>query len=102
MISEAEIASLNGALANAFLVVQRLRPAMLRVRGGSTSSSSQGGVDRTALVVYFDSQPMGGVDALREVLTTQVREIRYLSASDATTMFGTGHMSGAIQIISKR
>ncbi|HYW48988.1 MAG TPA: hypothetical protein VE861_00195, partial [Gemmatimonadaceae bacterium] len=93
LITEDEIATAATGLQNAFFVVQRLRPQMLRVRSGSTSSggsSSSMDVTSSELFVYLDSQRMGGVDALREIQTTSVREIRHLSPSDATTLFGTG------------
>lgn len=103
LITEEEITTAAAGLQNVFLVVQRLRPQMLRVRSGSTGGgSSSGDVSANELLVYLDSQRIGGVDALREVQTTSVREIRYLNASDATTLFGTGHMGGAIQVITKR
>lgn len=104
LITEDEITTAGTGLQNAFLVVQRLRPQMLRVRSGSTSSDGGGGmnVNSTELLVYLDSQRVGGVDALREIQSDTIREIRYLNASDATTLFGTGHMAGAIQVVSKR
>lgn len=104
LITEDEITTAGTGLQNAFLIVQRLRPQMLRVRSGSTSSDGGGGmnVNSTELMVYLDSQRVGGVDALREIQANTIREIRYLNASDATTLFGTGHMAGAIQVVSKR
>lgn len=110
VITEEEIAS-NGSFTNALEIVQRLRPAMLRVRGGmggaqasEASSSGGGGMDAGSneIKVYVDNQPMGGVDALRQIVPSQLKEIRYLSPSDATTLFGTGNTAGAIQVISKR
>jgi hypothetical protein len=106
LITEEEIAYQSGTLQTALDVVQRLRPAMLRVRSGSASSSS-GGMSSTSdnpteISVYFDNQRMNGVRALQDVMLSQIKEIRYLSANDATTLFGTGNMAGAIQVISKR
>lgn len=107
LISEEEIAYATGSLQTALEVVQRLRPQMLRVRAGATSSSggglSSGTDDATEIMVYFDNQKMnGGVRALGEIMIAQIKEIRYLSATDATTLFGTGNSAGAIQVISKR
>ncbi len=104
LITEAEIAASAANLQNAFEIVQRLRPAMLRTRSGSTTGSNGGAMDVTAteIKVYFDSTPLRGIDGLREIQATQIREIRYLSANDATTLFGTGHQGGAIQVISRR
>lgn len=105
LITEEEIATAGTGLQTAFLVVQRLRPQMLRVRSGSTSSGSGNSsvdVGSNEMMVYLDSQRVGGVDALREIQSSAIREIRYLNASDATTLFGTGHMAGAIQVVTKR
>ncbi len=106
VISEEEIAGLGGTLQTALGIVQRLRPAMLRTRASSTSTES-GGVSSMDAVsgevqVYLDNQKMGGLSALGDITLAQIREIRYLNSSDATTLFGTGNTAGAIQIIGKR
>jgi hypothetical protein len=106
LIIEGEITAIAGQVQNAFEIVQRLRPTMLRLRAGSTTGSSGGtsstNVNSARIMVYLDNQPMGGVEGLREIMTSQVREIRYLNANDATTMFGTGHQAGAILVLGKR
>lgn len=106
LITEEEIAFLGGTIQNAYGIVQRLRPAMLRVRAGSTSNSSGGAstmdVGATEIAVYLDNQKMGGPRALEDIMLAQIKEIRYLSANDATTLFGTGNSAGAIQVIGKR
>ena len=106
LITEAEIAAAGGNLQTAFEIVQRLRPTMMRLRAGTTTGSSDGrsstNVSSARIMVYLDNQPMGGIDALREIMTSQVREIRYLNANDATTLFGTGHQAGAIQVLGKK
>jgi hypothetical protein len=106
LISEEEIAFLGGTVQTAYGIVQRLRPAMLRVRSGS-ASSSQGGTSSmdfsaTEIAVYLDNQKMGGLQALSDIMLSQIKEIRYLNASDATTLFGTGNAAGAIQVVGKR
>ncbi len=106
LITEEEIAFLGGTIPTAYGIVQRLRPAMLRVRGGTASSSSGGtstmDVGATEIAVYLDSQKMGGIRALEDITLSQIKEIKYLSASDATTLFGTGNSAGAIQVVGKR
>jgi hypothetical protein len=106
LITEEEIAALGGSVTTAMGIVQQLRPSMLRVRAGATSSSSNGSstTDATSveLVVYFDNQRMGGLQSLNDITVSQIREIRYLSASDATTLFGTGNSAGAIQVVGRR
>lgn len=97
VITEAEIQGAN--VNNAYEAIQRLRPAMLRGRG-SASSDDQSGTQ--GLVVYVDGSPLGGVQALGNISALNVREIRYLNASDATTRFGTGHPVGAILVTTRR
>jgi hypothetical protein len=106
LITEEEIAFLGGTVPTAYGIVQRLRPGMLRVRSGNTSSSSDGNSTMDAganeIMVYLDNQKLGGVRALEDITLSQIKEIKYLSASDATTLFGTGNSAGAIQVIGKR
>ena len=105
LITEEEIAFLGGTVPTAYGIVQRLRPAMLRVRSGNASQSSDGGstdVGANEIMVYLDNQKLGGVRALEDITLSQIKEIKYLSASDATTLFGTGNSAGAIQVVGKR
>jgi hypothetical protein len=106
LISEAEIKALIGSAQTALEVVQRLRPAMLRSRNGSTTGNngarSSSASSPNEPHVYFDGQPMGGLRALGEIMISQIREIRYLTPTDATTMFGTGNPAGAIQVFGRR
>lgn len=108
LITEEEIAYLGGTVQTAYGIISRLRPAMLRVRSNNSSGSNNAGGNATLetgsneIMVYLDNQKVGGVRSLEEITLSQIREIRSLSASDATTLFGTGNASGAIQIIGKR
>jgi len=85
---------------SAFDIVQRLRPAMLRSRTSTFGSDNQG--QQVPVVVYSDDVRLGTVENLRTIPAMQVREIRYISATDATQRWGTGHSSGAIQVVTKR
>ncbi len=108
LITEEEIAYLGGTVQTAYGIISRLRPAMLRVRSNNSSSSGNGtnngmlDTGSNEIMVYLDNQKMGGVRSLEEITLSMIKEIRSLSASDATTLFGTGNASGAIQIIGKR
>ncbi|MCC6774419.1 MAG: hypothetical protein IT360_24760 [Gemmatimonadaceae bacterium] len=97
VIIEAEIAA-SGAT-SAMEAVQRLRPAMLRSRGAGSSVSNPGG---DPIAVYVDGVRAGGPEALNNVTGLSVKEIRFIGAADATTRFGTGHVSGAILVTTKR
>ncbi len=105
LISEEEIAAVGGTIENAYVLIQRLRPAMLRARSASmnmSSDASSSSVDRNEVQVYLDNQSMGGIEGLRNIQVSQIKEIRLLTASDATTLFGTGNAGGAIQVVGKR
>jgi outer membrane cobalamin receptor len=52
--------------------------------------------------VYVDNVSYGGIDALSNVQVSQIKEIRFVNARDATTQWGTGHMGGVILVITKR
>lgn len=99
-IPNGEIEAAGADLLNAYDLVSRLRPSMMRMRnqtGGSTSSG-----DVMGPVAYVDEIRLGNADLLRTVMRATVREIRFLSATDATTRWGTGHSNGVILVLTKR
>jgi len=98
MISEAEITS--SGVSNAYELIQRLRPAWLRARGTSSVNGSTGGGD--APVVYMDGAQLGDLSSLSSVSIQTIRQVQFLSASEATQRFGTNQMGGAILLTSKR
>jgi hypothetical protein len=100
LITEAEILQLGQGLENAFDIVERLRPSMLRSRASTFGSQRTG--EEILVVAFVDDVRLGEVTNLRTIPRLQVREIRYISATDATQRWGTGYGSGAIQVISKK
>lgn len=107
LISATEIAAVAGTAQNALELVQRLRPNMLRTRASTLSSQQSGGMSAEGpasvnVIVFLDNQRLGEVATLASIGYDQVKEIRYVNASDATTMWGTGYSSGVIQVILKR
>ena len=90
LLTEAEISSVDTP--TALDAIQRLRPQYL-----------WGGRFRAAdyPMVYVDGMLVGGVNALGDIASTTIREIRRLDALEATTRYGTGHPGGAIVIITK-
>ena len=86
------------AAENALEAVKSLRPSMLRARGGSLRNQS----GASEIVVYLDGVKTGGPNSLEIVPAISVREIRLISAGDATIKFGTGHPMGAILVTTKR
>ena len=71
---------------NAYQAVERLRPNWLRRRLGRTPRVILGGTAGQNLGI------------LRTIRATDVQEMRFLAARDATTRFGTGYDGGAIVV----
>ena len=92
VITEEQIRSVS--VSSAYELIQRLRPEMLQGRGRTSVS------DPTAPypVVYVNGVRARGFDELRSIAATDVQEIRYINAADATTRYGTGHTSGVIEV----
>ena len=96
VITADELATIDAQ--TALQAVQRLRPNFLQTRGGASMSITQGPVN---IVVYVDQTRMGGVSTLSQIPVTEIKEIRYLNATDATQRYGTGHGAGAIIVTRK-
>lgn len=105
LILESEIMQLGAQAENAYDIIERLRPTMLRSRastfGDVRADGTQGG-QSIGVVAFVDNVRVGDPTQLRTVPSLQVREIRYVSATDATQRWGTGFMSGAIVVLTKR
>jgi len=100
VITEAEIASRAGEASNALQIVQKLRPQMLRGRGRFSPADSSD--SSTIPRVVVDDVAYGAVETLANLNATGIREIRFLSAADATTRWGTGYPGGVILVTMKK
>ena len=78
--------------------IDRLHRQWLRGRAGTIQTST----GRVYPRVFVDDRPYGGLDVLHGFGTEDLEEIRYISASDATTRFGTGYPGGIINLITRR
>ena len=84
---------------DAYGVVQLLRPAWLRPRAALSLTNPGASYAK----IYVDNVPLaGGTRELRNVPAGDIQEIRFISPSDATTRFGTGHSGGVIMVITRR
>jgi hypothetical protein len=101
VITSEEIAA--GAGATAYEVIQRLRPSYLHTRGAmrGAPTGDSNNLEAVDVVVYVGDNRVGGSDQLRQISVNEIREIRYFTASEATTKWGTGHSAGAIQVLSR-
>lgn len=82
----------------ALQVVQRLKPRWLRpVRfGGGTL-----GGPPPEPVVVLDGVRFGDLSSLSGINAIMVDHIEYMTATEATTLYGTGYMGGAIRVFSR-
>jgi hypothetical protein len=70
----------------------------------STLDATENDVGRSGamtVMVYVNGNKMGGVHELKRIPAQDVREIRFLSGSDAQQRYGAGHAAGAIQVMLK-
>lgn len=81
----------------AYEVVRSLRPAWLRDRPRSVTNP-----DASEVAVYVDGVRVGGISALAQVRAQNIDRMEFMSPSDATTRYGTGHSGGAILIMTRR
>ena len=89
VIVQAEIDSTSAA--DAYQVIQLLRPEWLRSRG----AGSMGGAPQMP-VAYVDGQRYGELQSLQSFRIGTFKELRYYSASEATNRWGTGHTGGVV------
>ncbi|MEA1882667.1 MAG: hypothetical protein U9N31_09745 [Candidatus Marinimicrobia bacterium] len=83
-ISQEEIATLPAAR-TAKDVVELARPLWLRGKGIDPS-------------VYINGIHLGGLEQLDNISIHAIKELRFFSPTEATTMYGTNNMGGVIEI----
>jgi hypothetical protein len=82
---------------NLYDAIQALRPNFLRSRGRNSFDP-----DQTEFpIVYLDGQRFGEIGILKSMPLERVIAIRSLSASDATTKYGTNNTSGVIEVVTR-
>ena len=82
---------------SAYQAVEQLRPSWLFYRRTPTISNPN-----PEPAVYVDQAKLLALDDLRTIPVQDVEAIRFLSSRDATTIYGTGHMWGAIVVTTRR
>ena len=79
---------------DAYALVQEARPLWLHSRGVVSIQDPRAGV----LQVYLNGMQYGDVSRLRELMRTEIRQIRFYSAAEAQQRYGTGHGGGVIEV----
>jgi hypothetical protein len=92
VVTEEEL--LNFGDRSAYEALQQLRPSFLRSRDPQTPTHT----NPTPIAVFVDGGRTEGVDALRTIRASTVKEMRFYEPPEANTRFGTGHNGGVIAV----
>jgi hypothetical protein len=95
LVTQEELTNLGDR--TAYEVLQQLRPSFLRSRDQQTSSNPY----PAPVDVFVDGGRTEGLDALKNIRASTVKEMRFYEPQDANTKFGTGHNGGVIAVILK-
>ena len=95
IVTEAELANVGDQ--SVYDALQQLRPTFLRSRDPQTSSNPV----PTPVAVFVNGGRTEGLDALRSIRASTVKEMRFYEPQDANTKFGTGHNGGVIEVTLK-
>ena len=89
---------------DAYAVVRRLRSFWLNPRAtGSFGIDPDVAGSQAQIQVYIDGvRSQDGVEALKQVNVSEVREMRHLDGRDATMQYGSDHGAGAILVVTGR
>ena len=74
---------------NPIRAIERLRPQWLRTRSGDPP------------ILHVDGARRSSLNDMNSYQLAEIDRIEYLSASDATTRYGTGYAGGAILLYTK-
>ncbi len=75
---------------SALRAVERLRPQWLRTRSGDLP------------ILHVDGTRRGNINDLSSYQLSDIEQMEFMSASDATTRFGTGYTGGVIMVTTVR
>lgn len=96
-ITQDQITSLHAA--DAYQIVRMTHQDFLVSRGRESANPN---VPAIPVDVYVDDTFYGDVNTLRNIPAEQVEEIRLYQSYEAQVKFGSGHMGGVIQVITKQ
>jgi|1186.fasta_scaffold232356_2 hypothetical protein len=92
LVTDDELANLGDR--SAYEALQQLRPSFLHSRDTQTSSNPV----LAPVDVFVDGGRTEGLDALKNIRASTVKEMRFYEPQDANTKFGTGHNGGVIAV----
>ena len=79
---------------SAYTIIQRFRSSWLRARQPATL----GNASPAYAEVFVDEMRYGDISSLNRIGSSNIESIQYISATDATTRYGTGYMGGIIRV----
>ena len=97
VIAAWEIEKVESLVTNGYDVVQLLRPRFFQVRSKLSAGGNPLWGDGPGVLI--DEVPRGGIEALRGIPVSAIREIRYVSGPDAASRYGVEFHAGAILVI---
>lgn len=83
---------------SAYDAVRRLRPQWLRTRGPTRVDPD---LQELPIRIYVNNAPGTTLDELRQIRASDIDQMRFLSAREATTRYGIDHVNGAILVTTK-
>ena len=97
LIPRSQIESLENR--TAFDLVRLLRPLWLTARVRRTPDNP---TPASAYAqVYVNGLRYGPIESLYQIPTDTIERIDHLSSLDATTLYGIGHLGGAIRVVTR-
>lgn len=97
VVNEDEIAAMHAT--SAYDVVSRTHPAYLHSRGRKSLDSR---MPEIPAHVFVDDTYYGDIGTLRTIPASELSQVRFYQGYEAQYKFGSGHMGGVIQLITKR
>ena len=95
LVTQDELSSVGDR--SAYEALQQLRPTFLKSRDTQTSRNPM----PAPVDVFVDGGRTEGIDALKNIRASTVKEMRFYEPQDANTKFGTGHNGGVIAVMLK-
>lgn len=97
LITETEIDRIRPNVANAFEIVQSLRPRWLRSRDVTTLPGMDGGGMQMARIhVYVDDRDMGDIEYLKTIPAEEIYTLKFVSMTEAGARFGPTDGPGVV------
>jgi hypothetical protein len=96
VVTNAQIENMNAS--NAYDIVVHTHSDFLHSRGRESTNPN---VPAIPAHVYVDDTYYGDVSRLKEIPAHDIEMIRFYQGYEAQYKFGSGHMGGVIQVITK-